>query len=74
MMKLYSMDLRDRVIAAVEGRLSCHSAAAHFGVAPSTAVNWVRPKREKGSAGPDGRPQTQHYCPALTALVTGAHR
>lgn len=52
MAKPYSMDLRERVIASVEGGLSCHSAATRFGVAPSTAINWVRLKREKGSAAP----------------------
>lgn len=53
MAKPYSMDLRDRVVAAVLGEgLSCHAAAARFGVAPSTAINWVRLKREKGSAAP----------------------
>ncbi len=52
MAKPYSMDLRERIIAAVEGGLSCHCAAARFGVAPSTAINWVRLKREKGNVAP----------------------
>jgi putative transposase len=31
--KPYSIDLRERVVAAVEtGGMSCHRAAAHFGV------------------------------------------
>jgi hypothetical protein len=34
--KPYSMDLREGVVAAVEtGGLSCHQAAAQFGVVPS---------------------------------------
>jgi hypothetical protein len=34
--KPYSMDLRERVVAAVEtGGLSCHQAAAQFGVGAS---------------------------------------
>jgi putative transposase len=41
--KPYSMDLRERVVAAVEaGGMSCHQAAAQFGVGVSTAIIWVR--------------------------------
>jgi len=53
MAKPYSIDLRERVVGAVEqGGLSCHQAAAHFGVAVSTAINWVRRLRETGSTAP----------------------
>jgi transposase-like protein len=38
----YSIDLRQRVVAAVEqDGLSRHEAAARFGVAVSTAIIWV---------------------------------
>src|ERR1700694_6360117 len=51
--KPYSMDLRERVVAAVgTGGLSCHRAAAQFGVGVSTAINWVRRLRETGSVAP----------------------
>jgi len=41
------------VVAAVEtGGLSCHQAAAQFGVGVSTAINWVRRLRETGSVAP----------------------
>src|ERR1700693_3495135 len=51
--KPYSMDLRERVVAAVEtGGLSCHEAAAQFGVGVSTAIVWVRRLRETGSVAP----------------------
>lgn len=50
----YSIDLRERVVRAViKGGLSCHQAAAQFGVAISTAINWVRRFRETGSVEPD---------------------
>jgi len=50
MAKPYSNDLRERVVAAVEdGGLSRHQAAAHFGVAPSTAIKWVDLFRRTGS-------------------------
>jgi len=48
--KPYSMDLRERVVAAVEhDGLSRRQAAGRFGVAVSTAINWVRRCRETGS-------------------------
>src|SRR6202030_1673508 len=51
--KPYSMDLRERVVAAVEtGGLSCHQAAAQFGVGGSTALVGVRRWRETGSVAP----------------------
>ena len=51
--KPYSMDLRERVVAAVEtGGLSCHQAAAQFGVGVSTPIVWVRRLRETGSIAP----------------------
>src|SRR5260221_12597723 len=51
--KPYSMDLRERVVAAVEtGGLSCHQAAAQFGVGVSTAIVWGRRLRETGSVAP----------------------
>jgi transposase len=53
MARPYSLDLRERVVAAVEqGGLSRREAAAKFGVAPSVAVGWVRRFREKGSVAP----------------------
>ena len=51
--KPYSMDLRERVVAAVDkGGLSCHKAAAQFGVGVNTAILWVRRFRETRSFAP----------------------
>ena len=51
--KPYSLDLRKRVVAAVEtGGLSCNQAAKQFGVAVSTAILWVRRLRETGGVAP----------------------
>ena len=51
--RAYSVDLRERVVAAVEtGGLSCHGAAAQFGVGVSTAVRWVERLRKTGSVAP----------------------
>ena len=53
MAKPYSMDLRGRVVAAVEqGGLSRHAAALRFGVGVSTAITWVRRFRESGNLAP----------------------
>jgi len=53
MTKPYSMDLRERVVAAVETEgLSRHQAAARFGVAISSAIRWVARFHNTGSAAP----------------------
>src|SRR5271155_4238234 len=53
MSKPYSMDLRERVVAAVEEEgLSRNAAAARFGVAISTAIDWVKRFKETGSVAP----------------------
>ena len=51
--KPYSIDLRDRVVAAVvKDGMSCNRAAKQFGIGISTAINWVRRLRETGSVAP----------------------
>src|SRR5665213_2989873 len=51
--KPYSLDLRKRVVAAVEtGGLSCNQAAKRFGIGISTAIGWVHRLRETGSVAP----------------------
>ena len=47
-----SMDLRSRLLAAVDGGMSCRAAAARFGVAPSTAIRWQAQRRATGSLAP----------------------
>lgn len=55
MTKPLSIDLRERLISAVETGSSCRDAAERFGVAPSTAVKWMQRWRTSGSVAP--RPQ-----------------
>jgi transposase len=50
--KPYSLDLRKRVVAAIEGGLSCNQAAKQFGIGISTAIGWARRLRETGSIEP----------------------
>jgi putative transposase len=69
MVRPYSIDLRERVAAAVHrDGMSRQAAARHFGVAASTAITWVKRFGETGSliAGRCGghRPKK----------ITGAHR
>ena len=53
MARPYSLDLRERVVAAVDkGGMSRRRAAAQFGVGISTVIAWVRRLRETGSVQP----------------------
>ena len=50
MARPYSMDLRERVVQAVEEEgLSRRQAADRFGIGIKTAIDWVRRFRETGS-------------------------
>lgn len=69
MARPYSMDLRERVVWAVEeGGLTRRQAASRFGVGVSTAINWVRRFRETGSVAPG---QIGGHKPKA---IRGAHR
>ncbi|RBI71884.1 hypothetical protein DQW77_11155 [Roseovarius sp. TE539] len=50
--KPLSMDLRERVIAAIDTGRSRRAAAAQYGVAPSTAIRWDNERRSTGSFAP----------------------
>lgn len=47
-----SNDLRERVVAAVDGGESCRSVAARFDVAVSSVVKWSQRRRRTGSVVP----------------------
>ena len=57
--KPYSMDLRERVIAAVEDGMSTRQAAARFSIGIATAGAWARLKRATGAVRPakQGKPK-----------------
>ncbi|MFN4019658.1 MAG: IS630 family transposase [Erythrobacter sp.] len=57
-----SMDLRVRLLAAVDDGMSCRAAAARFGVAPSTAIRWHALRRDAGdfAAKPQGGDMRSH--------------
>src|SRR5687767_10938698 len=69
MARPYSLDLRERVVTAVEkSGLSRRRAAAQFGVGISTVILWVRRLRETGSVAPG---KIGGYKPKA---IAGAHR
>jgi len=47
-----SMDLRERVVAAVLAGETCRSVAARFGIAVSSVVKWSQRHRATGSVAP----------------------
>ncbi|MDH6264101.1 IS630 transposase-related protein [Bradyrhizobium sp. BR13661] len=49
MAKPYSLDLRKRVLAAIEGGTSHNRAAKDYGLAISTAIGWMKQVDEMGS-------------------------
>src|SRR6267142_4419372 len=57
--KPYSVDLRQRVVAAIEGGLSTRQAAARFAIGIATAGTWARLKRATGAVRPakQGKPK-----------------
>jgi len=55
MAKTLSIDLRERLVSAVEGGMSRRAAAQRFGVAASTAIKWVDQWRRTGSVEPRPR-------------------
>ena len=58
MPRAYSLDLRQRVIDAVEAGSSARAAAGRLQVSASTAVKWVQRKRETGSV--EAKPMHGH--------------
>jgi len=48
MTQAYSLDLRERVLDAIDGGLSTHKAAERFDIGVATAVRWHRAWRDHG--------------------------
>lgn len=59
MARAYSLDLRERVVAAIESGLSTRQAAARFSIGIATAGSWARLKRWRGDVRPgrQGKPK-----------------
>jgi transposase len=52
MAKSLSLDLRQRVIAAIDGGLSCRAAAERFGVSAASAIRWRDRQKKAGDFAP----------------------
>lgn len=52
MSRALSVDLRERVVAAVAAGASCRAAAARFGVSAASAIRWAALARAAGSVAP----------------------
>lgn len=50
MARTLSQDLRDRVVGAIDGGMSCRTAAGHFGVSTLSAIRWRRRTLQHGRA------------------------
>ena len=55
MPRVLSQDLRERVVAAVDGGMSCRAAAARFGVSAASAIRWRQLVVQHGT--PAAKPQ-----------------
>ena len=66
-----SLDLRRRVIAAIEAGTSCRQAAARFGVGVATPIRWQAQLRREGdiAAKRMGGDRTSHRIEAHAALI-----
>ena len=71
MAKPYSLDLRERVVAAVAAGASCREAAETFQVSVASVVKWSQRFRATGSAAakPMGRRQTRLLAPQRAWLL-----
>jgi len=74
MAKTLSVDLRGRVVAAVEAGASRRAAAERFGVGVATAIRWVRVFRATDalSALPKGGDLRSHRIEAFRDMILGA--
>ena len=52
MVRPYGIELRRRVVAAIDEGMSARAAAARFSVAPSSAIKWHQQWRTEGSLEP----------------------
>jgi transposase len=71
MANAHSLDLRLRVVRAVEAGASCRQAAARFEVGVSSAIRWVAQLRQTGdvAAKPRGGPRRSSRIDPHGALI-----
>src|SRR5579872_6865439 len=73
MARSLSQDLRDRVVAAIDGGLSCRAAAGRFGVSVSSAIRWrqIALKHGQAVAKPRGGDRHSARIEAHSAFIRG---
>lgn len=76
-MRAYSLDLRERIVAAVDAGQARQEVAARFQVSRATISNYLRLRHETGGLAPRPRPGDQpeigpERYPALVAQVQAA--
>lgn len=74
MVRPYSLDLRERVVAALSDGGSCRAVAGRFGVSVATVVRWGQRWRSRGDVAPDKygghrRPRLAPHRELVRALV-----
>ncbi len=74
MPKPLSIDLRSRVLSAVDAGLSCRQSAERFGVSASSAIRWAALRRTGGDARPkpQGGDRLSHKTEAHADLIHAA--
>jgi transposase len=74
MTRALSIDLRRRVIGAIEGGASCRQAAARFGVSASSAIRWQALSKLVGDATPkqQGGDRRSARIESHAAVILGA--
>ena len=74
MARSLSLDLRQRVIAAIECGLSCRRAAERFGVSAASAIRWRSRQREAGDIAPkqQGGDRKSRHIEAHAQLILDA--
>ncbi len=74
MAKALSVDLRQRVVSAIDGGLSCRQAAERFGVSAASAIRWRGRLKEAGDIAPrqQGGDRKSHRIEAHSQLILDA--
>ena len=74
MARSLSVDLRRRVVGAIEGGSSCRAAAQRFGVSASSAIRWRAQERREGDIRPklQGGDRHSQRIEAHAALILSA--
>jgi transposase len=69
--KQYSVDLRERLLGAIDAGLSPAEAARLFRVGPATITRWRRRQRERGHLAPSPRPGRPRRISSAQEAVLG---